>query len=65
MKLEYSLILYTKLNVKWLKNLKTRHNTVKFQGENVGKIFSDINHSSVFWGHFQCNRNKSKNFNGT
>ena len=36
-KLEYSLILYTKINSKWIENLNVRLDLMKFLEENKGK----------------------------
>ena len=58
-KSEHSLIQYTKINWKWFRDLNKIHDTIKLLKENIGKIYLDINYSTIFLGQ-SPKRNKSK-----
>ena len=65
MKVQYSLTPYTKINLKYIKELKIRLDTIKILEENIGRTLSDIYHGNIFFNSPPTVMKTNTKINGT
>ena len=60
MKLEHFLTPYSKINLKWIKDLNVRPEPIKLSEENIGRTLDEINETKILYHPPNGNKNKSK-----
>ena len=43
------MVTYTKINLKWIKDINVTPETIKFLHKNIGRTVSDINHRKILY----------------
>ena len=68
MQIDHQLTSYTRINLKWIKDLKVSHKTLKIPEENIGNKISDNSQSNIFTDmspRGKGNRKRKKERSGT